>query len=155
MRIMQTIITRRSRTGFLVYLNIVLVYWFSKKQLDVESCSFGSEFVAMKQCCEYLRGLVYKLRTMRISVDGPVYIEGDNQSVLANTTITDSTLNKKNQSMACHFLMEGGTRDEWRTAYVNTNDSEADLLIKQLPSDERRKGFVRNLIHHIFRSCIG
>jgi hypothetical protein len=50
-------VTRHSRTGFLVWLNCALVYWMSKKQTSVESSSFGSEFIAMKQCCEYIRGL--------------------------------------------------------------------------------------------------
>jgi hypothetical protein len=142
--------TRRSRTGFVVYLNSALVYWWSKKQNSVESSSFGSEFIAMKQCCEYLRGLRYKLRMMGIPVEGPSYIYGDNQSVLANTTIPDSTLKKKSQSIAYHFVREGAARDEWRTAYVNTNENEADLLTKQLPSGEKRRGFVRRMLHHIF-----
>jgi hypothetical protein len=145
-------VTRRSRTGFLVYLNCSLVHWLSKKQTSVESSSFGSEFIAMKQCCEYLRGLRYKLRMMGIPVEGPAYIEGDNQSVLANTTIPDSILKKKSQSIAYHFVREGSARDEWRTTYVNTHDNEADLLTKQLPSGAKRKGFVRGLLHHIFRT---
>ena len=77
-------VTRRSCTGFLVYLNSALVYWSSKKQTSVESSSFGSEFIAMEQCCEYIRGLRYKLRMMGIPVEGPAYIHGDNQSVLCN-----------------------------------------------------------------------
>ena len=40
-------VTRRSRIGFLVYINS-LVCWFSNKQNSVESSSFGSEFCAMK-----------------------------------------------------------------------------------------------------------
>jgi hypothetical protein len=47
-------VTRRSRTGFLVYLNCLPIYCSSKKQTSVESSSFCSEFVVMKQCCEYL-----------------------------------------------------------------------------------------------------
>lgn len=147
-------VSRRSRTGFLVYLNCALVHWFSKKQTSVESSSFGSEFVAMKQCCEYLQGLRYKLRMMGIPCEGPVYIEGDNQSVLANTTIPDSTLKKMSQSIAYHFVREGAARDEWRTTYVSTHDNEADLLTKQLPSGEKRKRFMWNLLHHIFRSSV-
>ena len=104
----------------------------------------------MKQCCEYLRGLVYKLRMMGIPCEGPVYIETDNQSMLANTTIPDSTLKKKSQSIAYHMVREGVARDEWRTAYISTADNEVELLTKQLPSGEKRKRFVRNLIHHIF-----
>jgi hypothetical protein len=109
-------VSRRSRTGFLIYLNSALTYWMSRKQTSIEWSSFGSEFVAMKQCCEYLRSLHYKLRMMGIPVLGPVYICGDNQFVLANTTIPDSTLKKKTQSICYHFLREFAARDEWRTS---------------------------------------
>jgi hypothetical protein len=97
-------VTRRSRTGFLVWINC---YFLSKKQTSVETSSFGSQFVAMKLCCEYLRGLRYKLRIMRIPVNGPCYISGDNQSVLANTTEPGSLLKKKSQGIAYHFVRKG------------------------------------------------
>ena len=58
----------------------------------------------------------------------------DNQSVLANTTNPDSTLKKKSQSIAYHFIGEDTSRNEWRTTYIKTHDNEADLLTKQLPS---------------------
>ena len=144
-------VTRRSRTGFIVYLNCAPVYWFSKKQKGVESSTFGSEFIAMKQCCEYLRRLQYKLRMMGIPIEGPTYIKGDNQSVLANTTIPDSTLKKKCQSIAYHFVREGCARDEWRTAYVPSSENEADLFTKPLPFGEKRLKFVKSMLHHIFR----
>ena len=53
--------TQMSRTGFLVWCNCALIHWHSKKQTSIESSSFVSEFIVMKQCCEYLRGLHYKL----------------------------------------------------------------------------------------------
>ena len=105
-------VTRRSRTGFLVYVNSALVYWFSKKQTSVETSSFGSEFTAMKQCCEYIKGLKYKLQMMGIPCDEPAYIEADNQSVLCNTTIPDSTLKRKIQSIAYLMVGEGAARTE-------------------------------------------
>ena len=107
--------TRCSRTEFLVYLNCAPRYWWSKNQNPVESLSFGSEFIAMKQCCEYVCGLRYKLRMMGISCEDPTFIYGDNHSVLANTTIPDSTLKKKSQSVAYHFVREGAEQDNWRT----------------------------------------
>ena len=75
----------------------------------------------MKQCCEYVRGLRYKLRMMGIPCQGPAYIQGDNQSVLAITSNPDSTLKKKSQN-------------------------EADLLTKLLPSGDKRKRFVESLL---------
>lgn len=94
------LLTRRSRTGFLVYLNMAPIYWLSKKQTSIETSTFGSEFVAMKHCCEYIRGLRYKLRMMGIPCQEPSFIYGDNQSVLYNTKLPESTLKKKSNSIA-------------------------------------------------------
>ena len=47
-------VTRRSRTGFLVYLNNALIHWTSKKQTTVETSLFGSEFMAVKHATEYV-----------------------------------------------------------------------------------------------------
>ena len=57
-------VTRRSSTGFIVFLNSAPIFWFSKNQRSCETSTFGSECVAMKQYCEYIRGLRYKLRMM-------------------------------------------------------------------------------------------
>ena len=89
---------------------------------------------------------------MRIPGEGPTYISGENQYVLANMTIPYSTLKNNSQRIAYHFIYEGSTRDEWRTSYVNTHENEADLLTKLLYSGEKRKGFFRNLLHHIFQT---
>ena len=74
-----------------------------------------------------------------IPVLGYSYIYGDNQSVLANMSVPKSVLKKKSQSIAYHYVREGAACDEWRTAYVNTNDNKADLLTKVMPSGDKRK----------------
>jgi hypothetical protein len=55
------LVTQRSQTGFVVFLNGAPIYWSSKKQTSCETSTFGSEFVVMKQATEYIRGLRYKL----------------------------------------------------------------------------------------------
>ena len=50
-------VTLRSITGFNIFLNSASIYWSSKKQTSCETSSFGSEFCAMKQATEYVRGL--------------------------------------------------------------------------------------------------
>ena len=71
--------------------------------------------------------------------------------MLYNTSsIPESTLKKKSQSIAYHFVREGSARDEWRTAYVNTHLNPADLLTKPLASGEKRNGFVRMILQHLF-----
>ena len=142
-------VTRRSRTGFIIFLNSAPIYWYSKKQGSIETSSFGSEFIAMKQCCEYVRGLRYKLRMMGIAVGTPSYIFGDNQSVLANTSHPHSTLKKKSSSIAFHFVREGVAKAEWCTTYLNTHFNPADLLTKSLPGGEKRARFTAFLLHYL------
>ena len=99
-------LARRLRSGILVFINSSSIYWLSKKQMSFETSSFGSEFVAMNICCDYINGLRYKLRMMVIPVRNPVFIYGDNQSVLCNTTIPDLTLKKNSNSISYHFVRE-------------------------------------------------
>ena len=114
-------VTRRSRTGFVVFLNMAPIYWHSKKQTSIETSSFGAEFIAMKQCCEYVRRLRYKLRMMGIPVEQSTYIFGDSKSVLHNISSPHSVLKKKSSSILYHFIREGCARNEWMTTYLNTN----------------------------------
>ncbi len=93
---------------------------------------FGSKFIAMKQATEYICGLRYKLLMMGIKVDKPAYVSGDNQSVLANSIAPGSMLKKKSNAIAYHFVQEDCARDEWQTAYINTDKNVADLLTKHL-----------------------
>ena len=104
----------------------------------------------MKQLCEYLCGLRYKLRKMVIPCNGPAYIQGDNQLVLANTSIPDSVLKKKSQSLAYYFICEGCAHGEWMTSYIQTNKNITDLLTKTLPYGDKRRKIVWSLLHHIY-----
>ena len=95
-----------------------------------------------------MRGLRYKLRMLGIPCEGCTFVYGDNKSVLYNTSIPESTLKKKSQGIAYHFVRKGCAWKEWRTTYVNTHLNPADLLTKPLAAGVKRSGFVRMIIHH-------
>jgi hypothetical protein len=77
--------TRRSRTGFLIFLNMSLIAWLSQKQPTIESSVFGAEFVATKNGVEALHGICYKLCMMGVPLTGASYVYGDNMSIIHNT----------------------------------------------------------------------
>jgi hypothetical protein len=91
--------TRRSRTGFVIYMNMAPIVWFSKRHPNVESSVFGAEFVAMKNGIETCHGLRYKLRMMDVTLSGPTYVYGDNMSVVHNTHRPESVLKNKSNSI--------------------------------------------------------
>ncbi len=63
--------TRCSHTGYLIFCNMALIDWVSKRQPTIETSVFSAEFVAMKHGIEKLRGLRYKLRMMGVPLSGP------------------------------------------------------------------------------------
>ena len=98
--------TRRSRTGYFIYVNSALVNRLSKKQATIETSVFGAEFVAMKQGVEAVRGLRYKLRMMGVRISVPTYVYGDHMSVIHNTQRLELTLRKNSNSICYHAVRE-------------------------------------------------
>jgi hypothetical protein len=103
----------------------------------------------MKQATEYVRGLRYKLRMMGIRVDEPAIVFEDNTSVLCNTMAPGSTLKKKSNAIAYHFVIAGVAHDEWRTTYINTDENVAYLFTKPL-SGPKQWIFIWMILHNIF-----
>ena len=62
--------TRRSQTGILIFVNRAPIIAYSKRQNSVETSTFGSEFTAMKQAVEIVKGLKYKLRMFGVPLAG-------------------------------------------------------------------------------------
>jgi hypothetical protein len=145
-------LTRRSRTGYIVFLNSAVINWYSKKQGSIEGATFGSEFMALKTVAEINRGLRYKLRMMGIPIDDASYVYGDNMSVLHNTTNPESTLKKKSNSIAYHLCRESVAMDEMRVGYIKTDDNFADLMTKVQPKGERRERLLSQLMWDIYAS---
>jgi hypothetical protein len=79
-------LTQRSRTGFLIYCNMALLIWLSKRQPTIETSVFGTKFVAMKHGIKTLRGLRYKLQMMGVPLTRPSFIYGDNKSQVTSST---------------------------------------------------------------------
>jgi hypothetical protein len=80
------LVTRRSTTGFLIYLCGTPVVWYSKRQNTVESSNFGSQFVALRIATEKVEALRTKLRQFGVPLDGPCNTFVDNKSVVTQST---------------------------------------------------------------------
>jgi hypothetical protein len=51
------LLTRRSHTGLMLFLNNALVDWYSKGQARVESSTFGSETIALRTGIDKVQAL--------------------------------------------------------------------------------------------------
>ena len=141
--------TRRSRSGYFIFLNSALIAWLSKKQPTIETSVFGAEFVALKTGLERVRGIRYKLRMMGVPLDSPTYTYIDNMSVVHNSQRPESTLNKKSNSICYHFARKCVAAIEALMGHILTNENPADLATKIIGGGQKRAGLVGMLLHDI------
>ena len=124
--------TKRLRTCYLIFCNMSLVDWLSKKEPTIEISIFGAEFVSLKHVMEALRGICYKLRMMGVPLSGCSYVYGDNMPVIHNNQRPESTLRKKSNSIYYPAVCKSVAMVETKNAHIYTHDNRSDLLIKVL-----------------------
>ena len=131
--------TRRSVTGFILFINNTPVKWYSKHQNTVETSTYGAELVALRIAVEGVIEFRYKLRMMGIPLQGPSQILCDNRSVVLNTTLPSSTLKKKHNAIAYHRVREAVAANVVKVNHVEGKENIADILTKPTDGPTFRK----------------
>ena len=137
------VVTRRSHTGIINFLNNAPVIWFSKKQNTVESSLFGSEFVALRIARDLIVGLRYKLRMFGVPIVGPASVLCDNQGVVKNTSLPDLVLSKHHNAISYNVVREAVAAGIIRVGKEDGQTNLADAFTKMLPRNRRFDLFSR------------
>jgi hypothetical protein len=133
------LITRRSVTGYILFIGITPIKWYSKRQNTVETSTYGSELVAMRIALEALLEMRYTLRMLGIGFEERSTMLSDNQSIIINTQLPTSSLKKKHNSVAYHKCREAVAAGIVRTGHINGISNIADLETKPLGNAEYYK----------------
>ena len=138
-------VTRRSMTGIVIFVNNAPIMTYSKKQNTVEAATFGSELVAMRIARDFIVALRIKLKMFGVPILGAANFYCDNAGVVKNTSIPESTLNKKHQSINYHVIREAVAAGIMRVAKENTLTNLADVLTK-LQAWTRKDSLLKNIL---------
>ncbi|KAM2555190.1 hypothetical protein TB2_019236 [Malus domestica] len=125
-------ITRRSVTGYCVFLGGALVSWKTKKQTTVSRSSAEAEYRAMASATCELTWMKYLLDDLRVDHHMPAKLYCDNQAALhiaANPVFHERT---KHIEIDCHVVRERIQLGVITTAYVRTGAQLADIFTKPL-----------------------
>ena len=104
--------------------------WYSKKQSTIETSTFGSEFMGLKVAIDLIKGLRYKLRMMGVPIEDATHVRVDNMSVVTNSTVPESMLKKKSNSIAYHYACESVAAKVIKIGYEKSETNVADMLTK-------------------------
>ena len=149
------VVTRRSQTGYVFYVNNAPILFSSKRQNTVEASTFGSEFIAMRTVSEVNDIIRYKLRMFGVPIDGPTDILCDNQSVTNSAQRPESTLSKKHLSICYHRVRESVAKQACRIGKVTDEENVSDLFTKILGIPKRDR-CLEQLVwreRHSIRDC--
>jgi hypothetical protein len=139
-------VTRRSQTGVLIFCCRAPILSCGKRQNLVETSTYGSELVAMRQAIDLVKSLRHKLRMFGVPIDGPTDIFCDNESVFKNVSRPESVLLKKQHSMSCHSAREAVASGVVRVAKEGTATNLSDLFTKML-NRIKREGLLGKFMH--------
>ncbi len=132
------VVTRRSHTGILLFVQNSPIQWLSKQQNTVETSTFGSEFVALRSARDMIISMRYKLRMFGVPIDGPAQVYCDIQGVVKNTSLPESVLSKKHNAINYHAVREAAAAGVLEVHKEDKQTNLADLFTKVLSADRRR-----------------
>ncbi|KAJ0555649.1 putative RNA-directed DNA polymerase [Helianthus annuus] len=126
------LVSRKSVTGYCVYLGESLITWKSKKQSTISRSTAEAEYRAMcTATCEIL-WLINLFGELNVSVNLPVNLYCDNTaaiSIAANPVFHDRT---KHFELDLFFLREKIRNGSIKTVGVKTDNQVADIFTKGL-----------------------
>lgn len=137
--------TRRSVTGWCMFLGSSLISWKSKKQPRVSKSSTESEYRAMSAACSeivWLRGLLAELG---FTQSNPTPLYADNTSAIqiaANPIYHERT---KHIEVDCHSIREAFDTRTISLPHVSTKLQVADIFTKAM-THQRHKFLVGKLM---------
>lgn len=124
--------TRRSVTGFLIYLGGCLVSWKSKKQTVVSLSSAEAEYRVVSKGTAELVWLKRILDEFSVEVSLPVTLYTDSQAALLLAKNPVHHERTKHIELDCHFVRDKVLDGFINLVHISTNEQLADMLTKVL-----------------------
>ena len=128
--LMHCLLTGRSVTGILHFLNKTPIDWFTKKQSTVETATYGSEFVAARTCVEQIIELRLTLRYLGVPIREKSYMFGDNGSVVDSSMHINAKLHKRHTMLSFHRVREAVASGMVIFTHIPGAINPADILSK-------------------------
>ena len=125
-------VTRRSVSGYIIYVHGVPVCWKSKAQRCVTLSSCEAEWIALSEAVKDIIFLIRLLESMQIKIVLPVTVRVDNVgAIFLSENITTSN-NTKHVDIRSKFVKEYCENGTVKIIFVRSENNDSDIMTKNL-----------------------
>ena len=139
--------TRRSVTGYEIYVNGVLVQKKSRLQKTVALSSCEAEYIACANVASEVLCIKQVIESMNVTIQYPIIVNMDNEGAIFLSN-NESTTRTKHIDVKHHFVREltEGPNPILKTKYVESSKNKADMCTKNLPVHVFKKEVDKRLV---------
>jgi len=123
-------ITRKSRSGVLIFVYLMPVYWSSRRQKSITLSSMEAETTALTHCSKEIIWIRRVLNFLGFDMDRPTPITVDNKAAISFAETARISPRTKHIALKHFFNKEHIQSGEIAPVYVPTEHELADVLTK-------------------------
>ena len=128
-------VTRRSVTGYIIYVHGVPVVWRSKAQQSITLSSTEAEWYALSEGVKEVRFLQQLCESMMIQVVKPVTVRIDNIAAISMSKNVTTTSRTRHVDVRTKYVREYVEDGVIKIIFVRTENNDSDILTKNLSSE--------------------
>lgn len=128
--------SRRSVTGYCVFLGNSIISWKSKKQATISRSSTEAEYRAMATLATELTWLQHLYKDLQLDISTSTVMYCDNKSavhIATNPTFHERT---KHIEIDCHYIREQVNKGAIKLLPIRSHHQLADMFTKALPQKQ-------------------
>ena len=139
--------TRRSISGYVIFVDNNIVSWGSKKQNSVALSTAEAEFMALTECAKEVLWLRYLIEEMiGRPLTQPTTIKCDNRAAMFSSEDDSQHGLMKHIDYRVHCIKDWVKRKLVKVVPVDTRDNIADMFTKALPHDSFTRHCMRFMV---------
>ena len=127
--------TRRSVSGYILYVRGVPVAWRSKAQRSVTLSSTEAEWIALSEAVKEIIFVLQLLESMQIEVELPIVVRVDNVGAIFMSDNKTTTSRAKHVDIRTKYVNEYCEDGKIKIIFVKSADNDSDILTKNLGGD--------------------
>jgi hypothetical protein len=127
--------TRRSVSGYILYVGGVPICWRSKAQRSITLSSSEAEWIALSEATKEIMFVLQLLKSMHIKVELPITVRVDNIGAIWMSQNVNTSNRTKHVDIRTKYVNEYCEDGVLKIIFVKSADNDSDIMTKNLGGD--------------------